>query len=188
MARLDLRARESLRYTCIMSKLLDFIASRRPVLLARKQELSEELESVLRELTEFDLAEEAVKGKLVASEVAKKEQDMTIKQMVVDVLGVLPDGADAFTILRHINSRFGAGLARESLSPQLSRLKRANVIRLDGRVWFLNEKGPAEAGPSKNVGAVVGARVSPSQQSPEGSIPSASTPSLSNGDLLRAAE
>lgn len=108
---------------------------------------------------------------------------MTIKEMVVEVLGVLPRGADALEILRLINERFNAGLARTSLSPQLSRLKQEGLLDRQGMTWFLNEKGPAEAGPSLFLGAASAGGGFPPDR-PEGAIPSASNPSHQNGSAL----
>lgn len=175
----------------LMSILRDFISDHRPLLQRREAELMEQLASVRRELRELDRAEAAITDKEPAPKVAVPEPDEnmpTIKEMVVEVLGLLPEGAEALKILRLINERFGTNLQRESLSPQLSRLKKAETIRLEGRTWFLNEEGSAEAEPSiYSTGPEAGARGAASHHPPEGSIPSGSTP-VKGGSLATPAD
>lgn len=69
---------------------------------------------------------------------------MTIKEAVVNVLEDAPSGFSALDILREINTRFGWDYARESLSPQLSRLKQEGHINLTGRTWHLPEQSVPE--------------------------------------------
>ncbi len=136
------------------------------------------------------LAKSAIDGNSEQSEVVAEAQNtnqdkLTIKQMIVEVLGLMPEGAEALTILQHINSRFKASLERTSLSPQLSRLKNEGVIERNGLVWSLNEEGPAEpAGPFLDFGGGTGREAGYPPARPEGSIPSASTPFHRNGSLL----
>ncbi|QNE31859.1 hypothetical protein F1C10_07880 [Sphingomonas sp. NBWT7] len=68
-------------------------------------------------------------------------QHMTMKQMIVRALAErFANGATANELLVHFRQEWGRlDIARTSLSPQLSRLKEAERIRLEGRVWKLNE-------------------------------------------------
>src|SRR5262249_19080342 len=109
------------------------------------------------------------------------DEKLTIKEMVVEVLGVLGRGADALEILRLINERFQADLERTSLSPQLSRLKTDGILDRQGMIWILKQKGPAEAGPSLFPGVAGSPHGRPTQAPAVGSIPTTSNPSLSNG-------
>lgn len=63
----------------------------------------------------------------------------TIMDRVLNVLRKSPDGLPANTILFALNGETpDRPLARESLSPQLSRLKQAGYIELDGSIWRLS--------------------------------------------------
>lgn len=172
--------------------LRDFLNQHVHGLRARQAQLRKELGIVDQELAEALLARSAIGGNPDASVVASSAQTMnagklTIKQMIVEVLGLMPEGAEALEILDHINKRFDAGLERTSLSPQLSRLKKERVIDRTGLRWSLNEKGPAEAGPSMHLGSEAGARGAATHQRPDGSIPSEST-SVKEGQLSTAAD
>jgi predicted nuclease with TOPRIM domain len=126
----------------------------REILLARKAELTaklqpmfartkeirkelNELEGEIRKLAaDFDAVEVALKA--VDASNAKGEQ-LTIMQAVLEVLKDSPQGLTAREILSEINqSFFGGSIVRESLSPQLSRLKdRDKKIDLIGKKWVL---------------------------------------------------
>ena len=178
-----------------MTQLRDFLDIREVELIDAEQELDEdqaELDrrraEIRRERAEIAAARAALPRKPTGASVAPDRTSangvqMTIKEMVVDVLGVLPRGAEALEILRLVNERFNAGLIRTSLSPQLSRLKADGVLIRDGMIWHLNAKGPAEAGPSLFQGAAGAGGGFPPDR-PEGSIPSASIPSHTNGSTL----
>lgn len=68
-------------------------------------------------------------------------QHLTIKQLVVKALGEhLTGGATALELLDFFARKWGrVGIMRTSLSPQLSRLKDDGRIRLEGKVWKLNQ-------------------------------------------------
>ncbi|MEO1304171.1 MAG: hypothetical protein AAFV37_04285 [Pseudomonadota bacterium] len=144
--------------------------------------LTNEVESAKIQLRDVELALNAVDGKPLMDNVAftgtKAENSgaHTIKEMVLEILGVMPDGAEATELLTYIKDRFGANLVRTSLSPQLSRLKKEGLISLSGKVWKLNKIGSDESEPLENVGAGDGSRELDSYPQPDGSIPSASTP------------
>lgn len=142
-----------------------------------------EINTVDSELADVKLALAAMDGKLIAPPIISARPKVehaaevaTIKDMVLEILGTLPNGANANQLLRHIEDRFGATIERTSLSPQLSRLKRDGLIQLNKMIWTIsNEEGPAEAGPLESVGAGWNQQGSPNPQ-PAGSIPVASTP------------
>lgn len=62
---------------------------------------------------------------------------LTIKDMTVEILALMPSGATAQEILALINERYKHDTKRESLSPQLTRLKAEGRIELRGKTWFL---------------------------------------------------
>ncbi|MEL6664940.1 MAG: hypothetical protein AAFQ24_02315 [Pseudomonadota bacterium] len=152
--------------------------------------LTTELDSAQLQLRDVELAINAVDGKSNISNVAKMRTNnenpsrLTIKGMVLEILGVMPEGAEATELLAFIKDRFGTDLERTSLSPQLSRLKKDRLITLSGRVWKLNKKDPDESEPFENVGAGDGSRELDSYPQPDGSIPSASTPISQSGPEL----
>jgi hypothetical protein len=171
---------------CGMSKIRDLLSDRARTLRNARTRLLSELREIDDEMVEVSLALAAVERKKVSLPIAQTEhivddladQDLTIKDMVLEVLGPIAEGAEALTILQFIKDRFGKEIERTSLSPQLSRLKRDGLLDLDGKLWRIadqNEEGPAEAGPEDNVGAVAGARQQDSYPRAEGSIPSVST-------------
>lgn len=61
---------------------------------------------------------------------------LTIKEMAMDVISSMYQGGKTQTILAMMNNKFGANISRESLSPQLSRLREAGKLTLRGRTWF----------------------------------------------------
>ncbi|HEX6866850.1 MAG TPA: hypothetical protein VF122_06435 [Caulobacteraceae bacterium] len=105
-----------------------------------------------------------------------KSLGMTLKEMVLLILGERHGGAEALSILDEINDRWNVGLQRTSLSPQLSRLKDEGKVKLTGKVWSLVEKNetPGAEAPGARTGA---ARLpeGPIKAAPTGSTPVAST-------------
>jgi hypothetical protein len=79
-------------------------------------------------------------------EEAAKSAQPTIMQAVLEVLRHKPNGMTALEILDEINARyFGGGIARTSLSPQLSRLKdRDKKITLRDNRWYLLPEQPQQ--------------------------------------------
>ena len=68
----------------------------------------------------------------------KQPPRITIKEAILATLDHKPDGLTALEILDELNAKyFNGGLARTSLSPQLSRLKeRDRKITLQGDHWI----------------------------------------------------
>jgi hypothetical protein len=72
---------------------------------------------------------------------------MTLKEAVVEILVQAGHGLTASEILHELNSRHGTDFERESLSPQISRLKNEGTLALSGKNWHLIGQ-PARAGES----------------------------------------
>lgn len=133
--------------------LYDFIQRRRGELTAQRAPLLAQVEAIDTELRQLDAAEEGMKrsqalqaavdrvksvgaATLIAQLPARAPRG-AIKRAVVRTLEQHPDGLDAMSILREINSRDGTEYERTSLSPQLSRLKADGIVALEGNVWRL---------------------------------------------------
>jgi chromosome segregation ATPase len=126
-------------------------------LIARRSELRTEMEQVIsritglsKELEELKRAEQAIAGEETER---PSHARLTIKDAVLKVLEQEKRGLTAQQILAAINERFfDGGIARSSLSPQLSRLNHDDhKITYDGTLWSLarqNDEGPAKAEPS----------------------------------------
>ncbi len=173
-----------------MVKVREELANMQRSLRNQLGRLTTEIESVKLELQDVDTALAAIDGKIKSSNVAQVRTNnessapRTIKEMILEILALMPDGAEATELLSFIDERFGKKLERTSLSPQLSRLKKDGLISLSGKVWTINEEGSDESEPFRNVGAVDGSRELDSYPQPDGSIPSASTPiSRDDGEL-----
>lgn len=69
-----------------------------------------------------------------------------------------PDGATAMQLLEYLNFHWERHVKRESLSPQLSRLKNDDKVigyNQSKQIWYLlKNENPAEAGSSKELGEV----------------------------------
>ncbi|AMJ62277.1 hypothetical protein [Bosea sp. PAMC 26642] len=68
--------------------------------------------------------------------------EKTIKEAVLEVLGVLGTGLTALDLLSAINAKFDTDYPRTSLSPQLSRLKAEGKITRLGNLWSLAPDAP----------------------------------------------
>ena len=159
------------------SPTLKMLRQRRSQLEERKAELKAQLGPVEAEMAEVDAAMRAITGHKIAPTGAEGSarsvahyrrkahpsiQEMTFKQMVVKALSeYFKNGATANELLDFFKEEWGREIMRTSLSPQLSRLKNDNIIRLEGKIWHLSvpakafgvpglfpdENGEAEASP-----------------------------------------
>jgi hypothetical protein len=111
--------------------LRDFIAR-------RKGEIRDQLKALKAELKELQVAENALGGQEAAAPAAPSSSAPTIKDMALAVLSNAPDGFNSAEILAAIKEEFSREIERTSLSPQLSRLKDAGTIVLNGDRWFTN--------------------------------------------------
>lgn len=151
---------------------LDLVFRREGELLQRRDELSHELSAIDSELASIVKIREAVEPKLGAAESAaapeppspEPEQPsepepepepvrhspyfrMTMKELAVKALwDRFREGATAAEFLEYFRTEWGrTDIKRESLSPQLSRLKREGVLGLNGNKWVLTEMSIQDA-------------------------------------------
>ena len=139
-----------------MSKLNDFITK-------RAQELEELLEPLRRQQHDLQAKIRAYEREL--SDLQSAAKAIGIVNRIEKPLGVhagqteadhkgsnfggasrKPDGLIALDLLPKINDRFSWKMARETLSPQLSRLKQEGKLLYREGVWTLpskNDEGPA---------------------------------------------
>jgi hypothetical protein len=82
----------------------------------------------------------------------------TMKQLAVRALqDHFPYGATANQLLAVFKNAYGREIPRESLSPQLSRLKDDDILKLDGKLWKLADTiAERETPPSLDGGVSVG--------------------------------
>lgn len=108
------------------------------------------LASAARQVAEYDaditdlrLALGGLDGGKTQVEPGVQDSKVTIKDMVLEILALCPEGATAQQLLQSIKERFKVDLRRESLSPQLSRLRGEDgKIELRGKCWFLASAAP----------------------------------------------
>jgi len=110
----------------------------REYLAERRQEVQAQIKSLKAELGELDRAASA----LEPVDVARSTQERgatgsgrkTIKELALQALRENPDGLEASAMVTWMASK-GHVVARESLSPQLSRLKEDHRVILEGTRW-----------------------------------------------------
>ncbi len=75
-------------------------------------------------------------------------KEPTFKEKVKEALNEkYHDGASALQLLEYINTKWTTQVIRSSLSPQLSRLKKEDVLDLKDGIWVLKDKKePPEGG------------------------------------------
>jgi predicted nuclease with TOPRIM domain len=139
-----------------MSGLREYIEKRKSELhdeeaplVARRDELQAELDSVLAKLKtlEEEWNQLARAGRAIGMNIKKveetqeEESPLTIKQAVLHLLSQHPDGLTAFEIRKELNVLFFNGrIKRESLSPQLTRLKDDDhKLTLRGGRWYIRQ-------------------------------------------------
>lgn len=129
-----------------------FIDRRKNELLAEIEQLKSRIAAIESELKELNLVENSLslqQGKLQSTKesfrVKRLIQSNTIKAEIVRILNGRNIPMLALDILHIINSGRNPPLERTSLSPQLSRLKKDGILKLDGSEWSLTEKGIEEA-------------------------------------------
>lgn len=126
-----------------------FLARRRLELQEEEATLRQRLQEIAIERAGLDRAESAISPKcdnildVIDKRISfirriKSIKPGTIMSDVISILEDNPDGLTAQQILFVINVRRESDfLERTSLSPQLSRLKQAGYIELDGSIWRL---------------------------------------------------
>lgn len=148
----------------MVKTLADFIARRRRELDEAEAKLIEELRVISQERASLRQAEIAAsRPKDVETEFqqswSKRNSDRksnikpnTIMDSVIKVLEKHRDGLIALDILRALNEVRESPLLRTSLSPQLSRLRQAGYLELDGSTWRL-VRTPVGQTPGNNEAA-----------------------------------
>lgn len=116
----------------------EFLDQREAELVAQIAPLREQLHPLERELAALRRAKGAVgmeRVELAAPDIGAV--GLTMKQMAVKALSEhFPRGATTRDMLGFIHDGYGRGdITRESLSPQLTRLLRAGVIKRIGNRW-----------------------------------------------------
>ena len=101
---------------------------------ARKKDLMNQLKE-LRDLERAIRA--AAAGTPSKASIKKTSNELTLKKMIIAVLGSLGRGAEAQEIVDEIKETFNKEVKRSSLSPQLSRLKADGLLILDDKIWYL---------------------------------------------------
>lgn len=114
----------------------------REYLAQRRADVQAQIKALRKELVEIDAAETALHSVADAPKVRRQrggaEGKKTLKELALEALGANTDGMEATAILAWIAENRGIDVARESMSPQLSRLAQdGEIVRLDGGRWQL---------------------------------------------------
>jgi hypothetical protein len=127
---------------CVVETLAEFIARRRRELDNAEARLRAKLSEIGRERDALKAAEKAGVSTNINrdQEEYKKRRKIKPNTIMFDVINILrehPRGMIALDILAELNTKRDYPLERTSLSPQLSRLKGAGYIDLQGSNWAL---------------------------------------------------
>ena len=127
-------------------ELEDYLIVNEQRLLGQLDAVRSQLQSIEEKLTKIRRAKAAIgiPTNIInysRSKAPPEYRNLTMKDMALKALSQEFDsGATAGQLLEYFATAWGrTDIVRESLSPQLSRLKREGQIRLDGRVWHLIE-------------------------------------------------
>lgn len=130
-----------------------FVMKRLAELDEAEKPLREKLAAISAEKEKLKKAIEAVAAKVRVKDETEKPsvhrqplrlRGMTLQEAVIEILKDHNFGLPAADILKAINGRHGVNFARESLSPQISRLKQAGRIEQSGRIWKLADQHPVK--------------------------------------------
>lgn len=129
--------------------LLDYLA-------ARRSEIEAQLKTLRAELAEIRIAENALTGASPATitlsgGVGKSVRAGSIKDWVLKALAHASDGLDTDAIRIKVNEIGGPDVSRNSMTPQLSRLKAGGLIDLEGRLWRLAPQARAQKNETPGV-------------------------------------
>jgi hypothetical protein len=114
----------------------DFVANRRAELQAAIKAARAELvtlDAVVRALDEAEGQPQRPRRERGSAGSGKK----TLKELALEALAENPDGLEATEILGWIKMKYDLDVARESMSPQLSRLGAEGEIVRSGLTWRL---------------------------------------------------
>ena len=130
-----------------------FVMGRLAELDEAEKTLREKLTAIGAEKEKLKKAVEAVTAKIRVKDEPEKPsvhrqplrlRGMTLQAAVIEILKDNKFGLPAAEILKEINSRHKMSFARESLSPQISRLKQAGRVEQSGRIWKLADQHPTK--------------------------------------------
>lgn len=110
----------------------------RAFITKREREIREQIRDLRSELHELKTVKQNLpeSQSTIADDEARPEPGRTIKDMVRSSLTKRPNGLTATALLKAIAEDFDATIERTSLSPQLSRLRRAGDVVLKDGIWF----------------------------------------------------
>jgi chromosome condensin MukBEF ATPase and DNA-binding subunit MukB len=138
-----------------MKDLRSFIKTRRQEirdalepLATQRQQIQSKIDRLERELSDLNRVAKTigiVNGLDIEPHITSRSRpELTIKEAALKVLRDHPEGLIALDILKEINERFGLGILRTSLSPQLSRLKQERKVNNAGMAWTLASRAQTE--------------------------------------------
>ena len=117
-------------------KLKDYLATRRV-------EIEGEMKALKGELAEIRIAEEALSGAPTNKTVVRSPRgrsvvrEGSIKDWVLKALMTFGIGLETEDVIAAVQNIGGPAVVRNSMTPQLSRLKADGLISLDGGKWSL---------------------------------------------------
>lgn len=120
-------------------KLKEYLANRRA-------EIDAEIKALKAELAEIRIAEDALSGAPTGKTVVASPKgpavvrEGSIKDWVLKALAHMPQGGETEQIITAISLLGGPLVPRNSMTPQLSRLKADELLELHGRLWRLAQK------------------------------------------------
>ncbi len=121
--------------------LLDYLGSRR-------EEIEGQIKSLKAELSEIRIAETALTGGKPGKKPANSKRQRSvvregsIKDWVLKALMNTPEGYETDNVIIAVNLIGGPDVPRNSMTPQLSRLKAMGLIEQEGRFWRLIGQQP----------------------------------------------
>lgn len=127
--------------------LLDYLSERRAAIEAQ-------LKALRGELAEIRIAEEALMGgvptrtPVTTAKGSGLVRPGSIKDWVLKALAIEPDGLDTDAVIYKVIEIGGPTVPRNSMTPQLSRLKADGLLVQEGRLWKLLSKAQKEEAPS----------------------------------------
>ncbi len=106
---------------------------------ARRAEIQSQIKALKEELREIDVAYAALPQEGQSRPTRERGSagtgKKTLKEMAIEAIRANPDGLEAVDVIRWINEKYGLTVARESMSPQLSRLGQDGTLMREGLVW-----------------------------------------------------
>ncbi|PHY19369.1 hypothetical protein [Caulobacter sp. BP25] len=111
----------------------------RAFMAARRAEIQSQIKALKEELREIDVAFAALPQEGQPKQARERGSSgtgkKTLKEMAIEAIVASPDGLEAADVIRWINEKYGLNVARESMSPQLSRLGQDGTLMRIGLVW-----------------------------------------------------